>query len=292
MKVIILGNGLLGQSIKDEMPDAVMVGHDRVDVRDYDSVVMLLRDEQPDVAINTVALHSLPACEGNAALAFDINARGAERVASLVPTVYISTDYVFSDGGPHDESLPGRQPRSVYGRSKLAGELATLEQDGIVVRVSGLYHHEYESHKGKSFPERVATTYDDMKFPTDQVFSPTYAPDAAGRIARLARNLADDPSLLLFEQDMGYDAPNGIYHAANAGSVSWHGFASEILQALGRRYKVKPFEAKDPLRPTNSALKSTRLPPLRHWIVGLEDWVTARQKVIERNRVSPLRSEA
>src|SRR5690606_6168199 len=126
-------------------------------------------------------------------------------------TVYISTDYVFNDGGPHDEVMPGSTPRSVYGRSKLAGELATLEHDGIVVRVSALYGH-HRSHKGPSFPEMVTTGFEPLRLPDDQRFSPTYAPDAAERIAELAVALghACGPA-----EPCPIEVPQGIYHAAN-----------------------------------------------------------------------------
>ena len=258
--LLVLGDGLLAKTIADVATDRdiglVYAGHDEFDVRDHDSVIGLLREYRPDTVINTVATHRVAECEAHQDQAFDINARGAERVARLVPTVYISTDYVFHDGGPHDEVMPGGQPRSVYGRSKLAGELATLEQNGMVVRVSGLYGH-HRSHKGQTFPEMVVTGYDPLKLPTDQIFSPTYAPDAAGRILDVALT----------------GKPGGIYHAANAGSTDWAQFAEHILIAANHyRRHVIPYKAHDPLRPRNSALRSTVLPPLRHWRIALGEW--------------------
>lgn len=274
--VVILGDGLLASSIHDVRPDWPMIGHQVFDIQDHDSIVRVLRQYKPDAVINTVATHALGFCERNASLAFDVNARGADRVASLVPTVYISTDYVFSEGGPHDEVMPGRQPRSVYGRSKLAGELATLENDGIVVRVSGLYGH-HRSHKGPTFPEMILSGWEPIDLPTDQVFSPTYAPDAAQRIALLA------------EMDAGVA---GTYHAANAGSVSWAVFGQEIVALARHRRKIKAAAARDSLRPTNSALRSTRLPPLRNWRVALDAWWGERMRMIRASAISPLREGA
>lgn len=285
--VAVLGDGLLGRSIMDvfaahepENGYAVMLGHADFDIRDIDSIVAALMPHKPDVIINTVAYHSVDLCERYPDLARDINARGADRVAMLAPTVYVSTDYVFSGGGPHDEVLPGRQPRNVYGRSKLAGELATLERDGIVVRVAGLYGH-HQSHKGPSFPEQVLSRWDTMELPADQVLSPTYAPDAAERIADLA----------IARIQPG--ATSGIYHAANAGSVSWAAWGEEVLALARRRHRVKAIARHDPLRPTNSALRSTRLPPLRHWRLALDAWWLRRQELLYENReVSPLREGA
>lgn len=292
-RVAILGDGLLGRRLmahfalteKASLGDgyAVMLSHSDFDVRDYGSLVTALRAHRPDVLINTVAYHNLALCERNPDLAFDINARGAERVAGLCPTLYISSDYVFSDGGPHDESLPGKQPRNVYGRSKLAGELATLEKDGTVVRVSGLYDAEYQSHKGPSFPESILSGWDPIELPTDQAFSPTYAPDAAERIASLA--LALDG----FRSGESDTFVGGIYHAANSGSTSWAELGEQVLGLSRHRRKIKAVVRRDPLRPTNSALRSTRLPPLRHWRTALDDWWRARADFIRANAVSPLR---
>ena len=266
----------MARSIKDVLPDAVVLGHDAFDICDLDSLVAALKPHKPDVIVNTVALHALARCEADPDLAYKINAKGAARVAALAPTVYLSTDYVFNDGGPHDEGMPGQQPRSVYGKSKLAGELETLQRDGIVVRISGVYHHRYESHKGPSFPTQITTGFDPVKVANDQRFSPTYAPDAAERIARLAYLLYDfDP------YDPGnYDEaePKGIYHAANAGSTTWAEFAQQIVEIIRSRRIVVPKAQHDSIRPTNSSLRSTRLPPLRHWIQALSDWSRERER--------------
>ena len=288
VNVAILGDGLMARSIMDvfvanEPPFgyAVMLDHDDFDIRDLDSLVRALKPHKPDVIVNTVALHALARCEADPNLAFEINAKGAGRVASLAPTIYISTDYVFNDGGPHDEGMPGQQPRSVYGKSKLAGELETLQRDGIVVRVSGLYHHKYESHKGPSFPTQITTGFDPVKVASDQRFSPTYTPDAAERIASLARYIVDfdphDPGN--FDVPSAEAEPKGIYHAANAGSTTWAEFAQQIVEITRSRRVIVPQAKHDSLRPTNSALRSTRLPPLRHWAVALQSWSIAREKV-------------
>jgi dTDP-4-dehydrorhamnose reductase len=276
MKVAILGDGLLARSINEVRPEWPMVPHSDFDIRHYDSIVAVLRDLRPDLVVNTVALHSLDACERQAELAFDVNARGADRVASLVPTVYVSTDYVWGGGGPHDEAMPGRQPMSVYGRSKLAGELATLERDGIVVRVAALYGH-YPSHKGPTFPDRVLSEWGPLDLPTDQRFSPTYAPHAAIRIAHLVET----------------EGSSGIYHATGAGSATWLEFATEVLKVARRRRKVTGHARHDPLRPTDSSLRSTRLPSLPHWRLALDDWWVERNRRLRAEQtISPLRENA
>ncbi|MCC6311346.1 MAG: NAD(P)-dependent oxidoreductase [Trueperaceae bacterium] len=304
MKVAILGDGLLGRTLADALAEdccefacyedpgctcqgcnTVMLSHSDFDIRYTDSIVAAFRTHQPDVVINTVAVHALMQCEKDPALAFEVNGRGAERVARLVPTVYISTDYVFHDDGPHTEGMPGREPRSVYGRSKLAGELATLEQDGIVVRVAGLFGH-FRSHKGPSFPEQVLSGYATMKLPDDQVFSPTYAPDAAERIVDLALALGHRPDTLPLTGTEAKQRVAGIYHAANAGSTTWAAFGEHILNIARHKRHIVPYTAKDKLRPVSSALKSTRLPPLHHWLSAVTRWAIEEGRI---PRTSPLR---
>ncbi len=292
MRLAILGDGMLAQAVGDILaPECCMyacyedegcacpgcdgkvqfttLGHDTFDIRSLDSLVKALTPIKPDVIVNTVALHALQRCEDDPNLAFEVNARGAGRVASLAPTIFISTDYLFNDGGPHAEVLPGRTPRSQYGRSKLMGELETLEHSGLVVRVSGLYHHAYESHKGPSFPTQILSDHSAIRVASDQTFSPTYAPDAAERIVDLALALAGEGTA-----DTLW--PTGIYHAANDGSTTWAEFAQHIVELTGHDRHILPSAKHDPLRPQNSALVSTKLPPLRHWKQGLGAWEAAR----------------
>lgn len=291
MNLVVLGDGLLARSIKDVAPDAILLGHGDVEITSLDSLTQAFRKVQPDVVVNTVAMHRLYDCENDPMLARLVNEIGAGRVASLVPTVYVSSDYVFNDKGPHDEAMPGERPRSVYGQTKLGGELATLEHGGIVVRVSALFGH-HRSHKGPSFPDLVTTGFDPMKLPSDQRFSPTYAPDAAERIADLALGLVDkDGPWRLPWHDGPYGnvkSIEGIYHAANRGSTTWAEFAQHIVEVTRHKRHITPFEAKDRLRPTNSVLRSKRLPALPHWADGLGRWALRREFV---PFVSPLRDQ-
>jgi len=286
LNLVVLGDGLLARSIKDVDPDAILLGHDQVEVTSYDSLARALEPHKPDVRINTVAYHNLAKCEDEPMMARVINEIAAGRVASLAPTVYISTDFVFNDDGPHDESLPGERPRSVYGQTKLGGELATLEHGGIVVRVSALFGH-HVSHKGPSLPDRVTTGFEPLKLPTDQRFSPTYAPDAAARIVTLAQALhAGGGCFPVGHADVNLPPPTGIYHAANRGSTTWYEFATHVAEVTRHKRVITGFVAHDRLRPTNSVLKSTRLPQLDHWAMRLNEWAIRREFI---PTISPLR---
>jgi dTDP-4-dehydrorhamnose reductase len=268
VRVAVIGDGLLGRSLFEAAPGGtVLLTHANVDITSPSSLDAMLRQHRPDVVINTAALHQLGACEADPQRAFNLNALAAERLARTLPTVYVSTDYVFNEKGPHTEVMPGQQPRSVYGRSKLAGEIATLEYGGIVVRVSGLYGH-YRSHKGPTFPESMLSSFAPIKLPTDQHFSPTYAPDAAERILMLASYQANQPGMF-----------TGIYHAANRGTTCWAEWGEQIANYVQHRRHVIPYRAKDPLRPTDSTLKSTRMVQLPHYLDAFGRWAQRERKV-------------
>ena len=255
IRVAVIGAGLLGRTLADELTRRgvayTVFGHRSIEVTDSASCGVL-RDY--DVALNTAAYHRLAECEAHPDVADAVNHRGAVNVGRVTRQVFVSTDYVVDDG-PMEEVLPGTQPRSVYGRTKLLGELACLAKDGVVVRVASMFGH-YRSHKGLTFPEVILSGRDPIKLPIDQRFSPTYAPDAAARIVDLA---LDSEKV-------------GIYHSANAGSCSWYEFAENIIEVTGIARRIERRTAHDPLRPRNSVLRSTLLPPLRHWRIGLEAW--------------------
>lgn len=276
MRVAIIGDGLLANHVFEALRDRgigpEVWGHDFVDVTNPGELDVL---RGSDVIINTAAFHRLAECEKRPDIAQAVNADGPRNVGKLgVPQVFASTDYVFNDDGPHGEVLPGEQPRSVYGRTKLAGELNTLERGGIVVRVAGLFGH-HRSHKGPQFPDVVLADDAPLKVPMDQRFTPTYAVDAAQRIADLAIDLATRGPV------------SGIYHATNLGGTNWAEFASEVAEIANGKRHIIPFRAKDPIRPTDSRLVSTRLPELRHFRFALIDW--AKRRAAER--ISPLRAE-
>lgn len=275
MNLLVIGTGLMAQSIREAYPSALLLSHDQLDVLEPATIDRQLDAIAPDVVVNTAACHDLSLCERDKALAFAVNGDGARNVASRAPTIYLSTDYVFWDKGPHTEDLPGKTPRSTYGRSKLAGELATLEHGGVVVRIASVFGHYGSRGKGgsKGFPDKLLASHDPIRLPTDQRMSPTYAPDAAAIIVTLAAQLAKKEA-------------SGIYHAANRGSATWAEFAEHVLAHCRHDRHVLPYKAQDDLRPPDSSLRSTRLKHLRHWAQGLGDWA---KREGHYEYVSPLR---
>ncbi len=277
-RVLVIGaNGQLGSDLLPVLasPGRAVVGVDvpDIDITDGASVAALIGDIRPDVVVNAAAYTAVDAAEENAALAMAVNGDGPAHVARACAAVggcrliHISTDYVFAGDkrGPYDEDdEPG--PRSVYGRTKLAGEVAVLDMlpdRGFVVRTAWLY-----GAGGPNFVKTMLRLERDREFVDvvdDQVGQPTWARDLAGQVLRLAQS----------------GAPAGVYHGTNAGSVSWFGFTQEIFRLAGadpRRVRPTTSEAfKRPApRPANSVLghsrwKSAGIPAMRPWDEALRE---------------------
>ena len=115
-----------------------------VDITDVDAVRTCCRINRPDVVINCAGLTDLQVCEKNPDKAYLVNALGARNLAQEAQDIdakliQISTDDVFG----MDRSIPYNEfdflsPRSVYGKSKAAGEhlVSNLTNRYIIVRSS------------------------------------------------------------------------------------------------------------------------------------------------------------
>jgi dTDP-4-dehydrorhamnose reductase len=257
MRILVTGAG--GQLGVELVEEAKRLGHDvhgftreSLDVTDADAVTTAFGTVRPDVVVHAAAWTAVDACESDPGRAFLVNARGTRNVVDAARAVgahvvYVSTDYVFDGtkvGAYEIDDEPN--PRSVYGASKLAGEEACSDADTIV-RISWVcgYHG---SNMVKTIM-RLAGTRDELRFVDDQVGSPTFADDAAQAILRLAALRR-----------------GGIVHVTNSGVTSWHGFAGDVLEAMGLdRSRVKPIttsELQPPRpaeRPHNSALANRSL---------------------------------
>ncbi|MGH3797568.1 MAG: dTDP-4-dehydrorhamnose reductase [Pseudonocardiaceae bacterium] len=230
------------------------------------------------VVINAAAYTAVDAAQGaGAARAHAVNAEGPMHLARACAAhrahlVHVSTDYVFAgDGqGPHQVDGP-TVPRSVYGRTKLAGERAVLGcGDGAhVVRTAWLY-----GAHGANFVRtmaRLAAERDTVRVVDDQLGSPTWTHDLADGLIALA--LTADR------------VPGGVLHCVNAGSTSWFGLARAVFTEIGADPdRVQPcstaeFPRPAP-RPANSVLDTAEwvaagLPAPRPWRPALRAAVAA-----------------
>jgi dTDP-4-dehydrorhamnose reductase len=195
------------------------------------------------------------ACEDHVDLAFAVNAIGPRNLAEgarLVGShmVHISTDYVFDGTSPRPYLEWDRpNPRSVYGRSKLAGEyeVQALLPGAAIVRsswISGRFGHNMVKTILKA-----ASNGAPLRFVDDQRGCPTFAGDLAAMVVRLA--IARLP---------------GLFHVTNQGATSWYGFARDVLAAASlspdRVTPIKTADLDPPRpapRPANSVLDNASL---------------------------------
>lgn len=237
--------------------------------------------------INAAAFTAVDAAETQPDEAFLANAGVPARLTeatrrAAIPLVHISTDCVF-DGAldrPYAED-DQTAPISVYGASKLAGEVAVLSGNprAAVVRTAWVV-----SARGKNFVRTIldaAESRSELAVVADAVGSPTSADDLAGALVVLTLALVADPA-----------APTGVYHCANAGEASWAELATEALRLAGSRTTVVPIPAsKRPApapRPANSRLSCGRL--ARDHGVTMRDWRPAVADIVaelQSEKVAP-----
>lgn len=138
--------------------------------------------------INTSAYHDLTKCEDSPWSALEINTLASANIANWcnyygAKYVYISTDYCEAE--PVDAN---GHPRSVYAKTKLAGELATMAvcPSALVVRVATLYGAAgCRAKGGGNFIDTVVAKIREQKpftLPGYTSVLTTYAKYAAGRI--------------------------------------------------------------------------------------------------------------
>jgi dTDP-4-dehydrorhamnose reductase len=276
MKILVTGaGGMLGADVVRAAEhwnhEVVALTRQDLDVRDALEVIHVARRERPEAIVNCAAYTDVDGAEDHSAEAGDVNTNGARNVADAAAdidaaVIYPSTDYVF-DGAkaePYVESDDTR-PLSVYGKSKLGGERATIDAAGraFVVRTSWLF-----GVHGGNFVEtmlRLAADHGEVLVVRDQFGCPTYTAHLADAIVRVASTDA-----------------YGTHHIAGAGACSWYEFAAEIFRQSGVECRLMSCTteefARPAPRPPNSALGTEHARPivLPEWQVGLASYLQER----------------
>jgi dTDP-4-dehydrorhamnose reductase len=270
VRLYLIGSeGQIARSLYEavEGDDRIAIGRStrsELDLLQPNSIQRALSSFSPDVVINPAAYTAVDKAESEADLAFSINRDGAGAVAAAaqelaIPVIHLSTDYVF-DGKkstPYVETDPVA-PQNVYGRSKLAGEIAVAAacERHIILRTAWVY-----APFGANFVRtmvRLGSERDRLKVVNDQIGCPTYAPDIARAIISIAQSIHSSgwrPELA------------GVTHLAGPDEVTWFTFASEIMQLVkargGRAAIIDPIPTADyptaAVRPANSRLNCDRL---------------------------------
>lgn len=282
MKVLVTGaRGQLGYDVVNELKgrghEAIGVDIAEMDITDCESVKRVFSKVRPQAVVHCAAWTAVDAAEDtdNIPKARAINADGTRYIAEECKKlgckmVYISTDYVFDGQGsePWKADCKDYKPLSVYGQTKLEGELAvssTLEKY-FIVRIAWVF-----GLNGKNFVKtmlNVGKTHDTVRVVSDQIGTPTYTYD-------LARLLVD----MVESEKYGY------YHATNEGGyISWYDFTKEIYRQAGLDTKVIPVTTAEyglskAARPYNSRLDKSKL--IENGFTPLPTWQNALARYLK-----------
>jgi len=224
VNVLITGaGGQLGRALVALAPrHAIVRGfrHEQHDIADAPAVDTALREFRPDVLINAAGFTRVDDAETECEAAERANSTGPAVLAAAcrhVGTwlVQVSTDYVF-DGSQSHPYAPdaSANPLSVYGKTKLQGELAVtreLPSQSTVVRTSWLYAAE-----GRNFLTtmlRLMRSRPELTVVSDQIGAPTSVTGLAQVLWALAGRRT-----------------SGVYHWCNSGVASWYDFAVAIAE--------------------------------------------------------------
>jgi len=262
MKILLLGaNGQIGDAVQKLARTSTWPSHWELlawtrEAGDLSQPIELIRqieETKPDLIWNAAAYTQVDRAETEPALAHLINGKTPGELAQYckqagIPLVHYSTDYVYDGSGdePHLETETPN-PLSEYGKSKLAGDVAIAASgcDYLILRTSWVF-----SNHGKNFVKtmlRLADEKRELRVVSDQVGSPSYAPD-------LAHHTLSAIQKALALKTEGKPFPSGIYHLCNSGATSWYEFAQAILP----EYPITPISTADyptpAKRPMNSRL--------------------------------------
>lgn len=257
MKVLVTGvKGQLGYDVMkvlhERKIDCLGADIEEFDITDYAATEKFIKQYGPDAVVHCSAYTAVDKAEDNSDICYAVNAEGPRNIAKVcrdigAKMVYISTDYVFPGIGDtaYEVDAP-KQPLSVYGKSKLAGEEAvqSLISNYFIVRISWVF-----GKNGNNFIRtmlRLSEDHPEVSVVSDQIGSPTYTADLAPLLC-----------------DMIETEKYGVYHATNEGYCSWADFAETIFRAAGCSTKVKYITTTEyptrAVRPENSRLSKKSL---------------------------------
>ncbi len=275
MKVLITGsNGMLGSDlvkVLENEHELITTTSKILDITDKENTVDFIKENNPDVVVNCAAYTDVDGCEENVDLAFKVNGEGVKNLAIACnnidcPLVHISTDYVFNGKNSRpwiEDDEVG--PISVYGKSKLEGEVAIQEilDKYFIIRTAWLY-----GENGGNFPKTMldlASRHPELTVVNDEVGCPTYTLDLAKAIKKL----------IVTEY-------YGIYHITNSDSCSWYDFANYIFEVADVTVEVTPVKAvefaRPAPRPSYSVLENKKwiengFEPLRSYKEAIKDYI-------------------
>jgi dTDP-4-dehydrorhamnose reductase len=257
--------------------------HD-LDLTDPRALDNLVRELKPKLMVNAAAYTAVDQAESEPELAWRLNADVVGEMGRLgaaldCPVLHYSTDYVFSGEGdtPWKEN-DEPDPRSVYGKSKLAGEQALLgsRADCLILRTAWVY-----GGRGRNFlltMQRLFHDRDSLGVVADQFGAPTWSRMIAEATAQLLAQCRTGNGGFSFGEHR-----EEVFHLSSQGQASWYDFARAILDAGSERCELNPLTTGEyptaAARPAYSVLDNDRL--WQVWGIRLPHWREALALCLE-----------
>ena len=281
MNILVTGcNGQLGneiQLLEKEYPQHTYFNTDvaELDITNQLAVNDFINRHAIDGVINCAAYTAVDKAEGDKELCTTLNTVAPSYLAAAIDKrggwiIHVSTDYVF-DGTHHTPYVETDTPSpdSVYGSTKLAGELGVSKfcKKHMIIRTAWLY-----SAFGNNFVKtmiRLGKEKTELGVIFDQIGTPTYARDLAVAIMTAV--------------DKGIET--GVYHYSNEGVISWYDFAKAIHRIAGiKDCKVRPLHTSEyptaANRPAYSVLDKTKIK--QTYCIEIPYWEDSLKECIER----------
>jgi len=260
LNIVIFGaSGQLGHCIKavveaKGIKSVYFPPENEANILDTSSLRLIFQKHSPAYCINCAAYTAVDKAEDDTETAEKVNKTGVENLSHLCAEfdsvlIHISTDFVFAGDKPTPRTETDEaKPISVYGQTKLDGELAveTILKKYFIIRTGWLY-----SEYGNNFVKtmlKLGAERDELKIIADQVGTPTYAID----LASCVMDIVSSGSTAF-----------GVYHYSNEGVTSWYDFAKAIFDISGTTVKALPIRTSEYVtratRPAYSVMDKSKI---------------------------------
>ncbi|MBR0800498.1 dTDP-4-dehydrorhamnose reductase [Bradyrhizobium jicamae] len=275
MRILLTGvSGQVGGALRAPLTalgEVVPADRTNMDLSKPELISSALDAVRPDLIVNPAAYTAVDRAEQEAEMAYRVNAEAPRALAEWaarhkIPLIHFSTDYVFDGSGdqPWREDDP-TGPLSIYGASKLAGEVAVKGAGGdhLIIRTAWVF-----AAQGRNFLTtiaRLARERSELRVVVDEIGAPT----SAEIIARGVIAMLSSENGKVHDIPGRFGSVGGLVHLCASGTASWFDFARAIVDGLrGHEEKlavrqVTAIKSSDyptrVKRPKNSRLDMSRL---------------------------------
>ncbi|WP_435235704.1 dTDP-4-dehydrorhamnose reductase [Psychromonas sp. PT13] len=288
MRVLITGgNGQVGYCLTERLNkqsdiDVLSLDLDGLDITDESAVHKVVSEFEPIVIINAAAHTAVDRAESEIELSYAINKNGPKYLAEAANKIdatilHISTDYVFpGDKAGLYQETDATGPQSVYGGSKLAGELEVVNACAkyIILRTAWVF-----GEVGNNFIRtmlRLGKEREALSIVGDQFGGPTYAGDIANALIAIATKIENNEAVKY-----------GVYHFSGLPHVSWFEFAQAIFNEAKLHGIIEKVPALTSIttadyptpakRPVNSKLATDKIS--NTFNIEASDWQSALKNI-------------